>query len=188
VDEGSRVLDIGCGDGELLDHLIERKGIDGAGIELTQGNIVSCVRRGISVVQADIDKGLTALPDQSYDYVILSMTLQVIKKPDYVLQEMLRVGKKCIVSFPNFGFWMVRAKSSVLGRAPVTRNLPYAWWVSPNVHVLSIKDFREYCAERSIQIEREIPLNRKGLVWTARMWPNLMADEAVFVIARHQGS
>ncbi|MCL4691246.1 MAG: homoserine O-acetyltransferase [Candidatus Hydrogenedentes bacterium] len=184
VDEGSRVLDIGCGDGELLDQLIERKGVDGAGMELAQGNIVSCVRRGISVVQADIDKGLPTLPDQSYDYVILSMTLQVIKKPDYVLQEMLRVGKKCIVSFPNFGFWKVRAKTLAMGRAPVTRNLPYAWWVSPNRHVLSIKDFREYCAERSIRIERELPLNRKGLVWTARMWPNMLADEAVFVIAK----
>ncbi|MCC6698063.1 MAG: homoserine O-acetyltransferase [Candidatus Hydrogenedentes bacterium] len=184
VDEKSRVLDIGCGDGELLEQLIAHKGVDGTGIELAQGNIVSCVRRGISVVQADIDKGLTPLPDGSYDYVILSMTLQVIKRPDYVLQEMLRVGKKCIVSFPNFGFWKVRAKSLLMGRAPVTRNLPYAWWVSPNRHVLSIKDFREYCAERSISIEREIPLNRKGLVWTARMWPNMLADEAVFVITR----
>ncbi len=184
VDEGSRVLDIGCGDGELLDQLIERKGVVGEGIELAQGNIVSCVRRGISVMQADIDRGLTPLPDQSYDYIILSMTLQVIKRPDYVVQEMLRVGKKCIVSFPNFGFWKVRAKTFCLGKAPVTRNLPYAWWVSPNRHVLSIKDFREYCAERNFRIEREIPLNRKGLVWTARMWPNMLADEAVFVITR----
>ncbi|HRI87239.1 MAG TPA: homoserine O-acetyltransferase [Candidatus Hydrogenedentes bacterium] len=182
VAEGSRVLDIGCGDGELLEQLIHHKGVDAAGIELSQGNIVSCVRRGISVVQQDIDKGLTTLPDHSYDFVILSMTLQVIKKPDYVLQEMLRVGKKCIVSFPNFGFWKVRAKSLLLGRAPVTRNLPYAWWLSPNRHVLSIKDFREYCRERNFRIEREFPLNRRGLVWSAHIWPNMLADEAVFVI------
>lgn len=182
VDQGSKVLDIGCGDGELLDQLIHVKGVHGTGIELSQGNIVSCVRRGISVIQADIDKGLAWLPENVYDYVILSMTLQVIKKPDYVLQEMLRVGKKCIVSFPNFGFWKVRAKSLLQGRAPVTRNLPYAWWLSPNRHVLSIKDFREYCRERNIRIEREIALNRRGLVWSAHIWPNMMADEAVFVI------
>lgn len=185
VDEGSRVLDIGCGDGELLDQLIHYKGVDDTGIELSQGNIVSCVRRGISVIQQDIDKGLTTLPDQSFDFVILSMTLQVIKKPDFVLQEMLRVGKKCIVSFPNFGFWKVRAKSVVLGRAPVTRNLPYAWWLSPNRHVLSIKDFRDYCRERNFRIEREIPLNKRGWVWSGELWPNMFADEAVFVITSH---
>ena len=150
---------------------------------MSQGNIVSCVRRGISVIQQDIDKGLTTLPDQSFDFVILSMTLQVIKKPDFVLQEMLRVGKKCIVSFPNFGFWKVRAKSLVLGRAPVTRNLPYAWWLSPNRHVLSIKDFRDYCRQRNFRIEREFPLNKRGWVWSGHLWPNMLADEAVFVIS-----
>jgi homoserine O-acetyltransferase len=184
VDEGSRVLDIGCGDGELLERLILSRRVDGRGLELSQGNIVSCVRRGISVVQADVDKGLEALPDGSFDYVILSMTLQVIRRPEYVMNEMLRVGKKCIVSFPNFGFWKVRAQTILLGRAPVTRNLPYSWHRTPNRHVLSIKDFREYCAEHAVRIEQEIPLNRKGLVWSARLWPNLLADEAVFVISR----
>lgn len=179
VDEGARVLDIGCGDGELLHRLIAQKNVKAMGLELAQGNIVTCVRRGISVVQADIDKGFDALPDQSYDYVILSMTLQAIKKPELVISEMLRVGKRCVVSFPNFGFWKVRAKTAMLGRAPVTRNLPYAWYVSPNRHVLSIKDFREFCSNRNIRIVREIAL--PGVA--ARFWPNLLADEAVFVIA-----
>ncbi|MBI5092267.1 MAG: homoserine O-acetyltransferase [Candidatus Hydrogenedentes bacterium] len=183
VDEGSRVLDIGCGDGELLCRLIAEKNVNGMGLEVSQGNIVSCVRRGISVVQADVDKGLSALPDQSYDYVILSMTLQVIRKPEVAIREMLRVGKKCIISFPNFGFWKVRGKVLIYGQAPVTRNLPFAWYVSPNRHVLSIKDFRHFCEVHNARIETEIPLGPRGAGWSAKLWPNLFADEAVFVIS-----
>lgn len=182
VEEGSRVLDIGCGDGELLQKLIAEKRVHAQGIEKAQGNIVTCVRRGVSVVQADVDQGLNALPDQSYDYVILSMTLQVIEKPQLVINEMLRVGKKCIISFPNFGFWKVRAKTLLLGRAPVTRNLPYSWYVTPNRSMLSIKDFRDYCHRHDIRIETEIPLGPGGGILTTRVWPNLFADEAVFVI------
>ncbi|HOE65660.1 MAG TPA: homoserine O-acetyltransferase [Candidatus Hydrogenedentes bacterium] len=179
VPEGSRTLDIGCGDGELLHKLIARKRVNGMGIELSQGNAISCVRRGISVVQADVDKGLSAIPDKSYDYVILSMTLQVIEKPGFVLAEMLRAGKKCIISFPNFGYWKVRAKTMLLGKAPVTRSLPFAWHTSPNRHVLSIKDFRDYCASHDIAIELELALAGRGPV---RACPNLLADEALFVI------
>lgn len=183
VDEGSRVLDIGCGDGELLARLIVNKHVLGQGLELAQGNIISCVRRGLSVVQADVDEGLEDVPDQSYDWVILSMTLQVVRRPDVVISEMLRIGKRCIISFPNFAFWKVRGSLLVTGHAPVTRNLPYSWYSSPNRHVLSIKDFRHYCKTHSIHVEKEIPLSSKGTVWSARLWPNLFADEAVFVIS-----
>ena len=184
IEPGSRVLDIGCGDGELLSELILQRDVEGLGIELDQKNIVDCVQRGIKVVQADIDNGLSGLPDQSYDYVILSMTLQVIQKPDVVIREMLRVGRKCIVSFPNFAFWKVRLKSLFYGRAPVTRSLPYAWYVSPNRHVLSIKDFRHFCRTHNARILREIPLAGKGAtgVRPAEFWPNMMAEEAIFVI------
>jgi homoserine O-acetyltransferase len=188
VDEGSRVLDIGCGDGELLVRLIAERGVEGIGIELAQGNIISCVRRGISVIQADVDQGLADIPDQSFDWVILSMTLQVVKHPDIVISEMLRIGKKCIISFPNFGFWKVRAKLLLHGRAPVTRNLPYAWYMTPNRHVLSIDDFRHFCATHGIHVEREIPLSRRGFGWSAWLWPNLLADEAVFVISNGNGA
>jgi homoserine O-acetyltransferase len=188
VDHGSRVLDVGCGDGELLFKLISEKNVIGVGLELAQGNIVTCVRRGVSVIQADVDKGLGTFPDHGFDYVILSMTLQVIQKPEPVIREMLRVGGKCIVSFPNVGFWKARAKLLVSGRAPVTRSLPYAWDVSPNRHVLSVKDFRQFCATHNIRIEREIPLSRRGFVWSARLWPNLLADEAVFVISSNSSS
>jgi homoserine O-acetyltransferase/O-succinyltransferase len=180
VGEGSRVLDIGCGDGALLNKLIAEKNVDGVGVELSQGNVVSCVRRGVPVIQADINKGLGAIPDKSYDYVILSMTLQVISETEKVLNEMLRVGKRCIISFPNFGYWKVRANLLLRGRAPVTRNLPYSWHTTPNRHVLSIRDFRTFCHNRAIRIEREIPLGGGG---TVGFWRNMLAEEALFVIA-----
>ena len=183
VEPGSRVLDIGCGDSELLCKLIAQKEVQGMGLELSQGNVVTSIRRGISVVQADIDQGLSALPYQSFDYVILSMTLQVVKKPDLVLQEMLRVGKKCIVSFPNFAHWKVRLMTAISGRAPVTRNLPYAWYQTPNRYVLSIADFRNFCDDLKIHIEKEIPLYRKGVV---SFLPNLRAEEALYVITANR--
>lgn len=183
VEEGSRVLDIGCSDGELLKRLIIQKNIQGMGLEVNQGNVTACTRRGIRAVQADVDQGLSAVPDQSFDYAILSMTLQVIERPEFVINEMLRVGKRCIVSFPNFGFWKVRAKTVLRGKAPVTRSMPYAWHLSPNRHVVSIKDFREFCATHNIHIEQEIPLGPRGAAFTTRLWPNLFADEALFVIS-----
>jgi len=183
VEPGSRVLDIGCGDGVLLCKLIHGKNVDGMGIELSQANVIECVRCGIPVIHADIDKGLSGLPDQSFDYVVLSMTLQVIENPETAIKEMLRVGKRCIVSFPNFAFWKVRAKALLLGQAPVTRNLPYAWHVSPNRHVLSIKDFRRFCQAHNAEIIKEIAISSHGrTVRTAGLWPNLLADEALFVI------
>lgn len=183
VDEGSRVLDVGCGDGELLARLVARKDVQGMGLELAQGNVVSCVRRGISVVQADINQGLGALPDESFDYVLLSMTLQVIEKPELAVREMLRVGRRCIVSFPNFGHWRARLQAALGGRAPVTRGLPYSWYETPNRHVLSIEDFRHFCAKMGVTIEREIPLGSHG---EARVLPNLFAEEALYVLRAGQ--
>ncbi len=180
VEEGTRVLDVGSGSGELLCRLNRDRKTRGLGLELSQDHVASAIGCGISVVQADIDRGLGALPDQSFDYAILSMTLQVIQKPDLVLKEMLRVGKKCIVSFPNFGLWRVRVKTLMQGRAPVTRNLPYSWYQSPNRHVLSIKDFRSFCEQLGIRIEKELPLTADGV---APIWPNLFAEEAVYVIS-----
>jgi len=180
---GSRVLDIGCGDGELLTRLAQQKQIDGTGIELDERNIIRCVERGISVIQADIDKGLSAIPSQSYDYVTLSMTLQVIKEPEFAIREMLRVGKKCIISFPNFAYWKIRAILALTGKAPITRNLPYSWYSTPNRSVLSVKDFRQFCDNHNIRIEQEIPLTSSGSGRAARMFPNLFADEAVYVVS-----
>ena len=183
VQEGSRVLDIGCGDGELLYRLISQKQVDGMGLEKAQGNVVNCVRRGISVVQADVDEGLGAFPDQSYDYVILSMTLQVIKRPQLVLNEMLRIGKRCIVSFPNFGFWKIRAKILLQGRAPITRGLPYEWHVNPNRNLITINDFLDFCRMHNTEVEQIIYLSGRGKPAPAQWWANLLAEEAVFVLS-----
>ncbi len=179
VEPGSRVLDIGCGHGALLCRLEQEKNVRGMGLELDQDSVVSAIECGIALVQADIDKGLSALPDQCFDYVVLGMTLQVLQKPSLVLREMLRVGKKCIVSFPNFGLWRVRLALLLNGRAPVTNNLPYSWHNSPNRHVLTVKDFRDFCASLDITIEREIPLTACGI---SRFWPNLLAEEALYVL------
>lgn len=189
VEEGARVLDIGCGDGELLCELIRKKKVEGLGVELDEAKVVACIQRGISVVHGDIDKGLSPYPDQSFDYAVLSMTLQVIDNPELVIQETLRVAKKAIVSFPNFGFWKVRAKSLLLGKAPVTRNMPYPWYRTPNRHVLSIKDFREFCRGRNFSIEKEIAIYSHGRgLRDVKLWPNLFADEAVFVIGNSRGA
>ncbi|NLN94345.1 MAG: homoserine O-acetyltransferase [Candidatus Hydrogenedens sp.] len=182
VEENSRVLDAGCGEGELLCSLQRRKNIVGVGIELDQEKVIRAIGCGIHVIQANLDKGLVELPDDSFDYVVLSMTLQVVKNPALALKEMLRVGKKCIVTFPNFGHWRVRANLAFKGRAPVTPNLPYSWYDSPNRHVLTIKDFREFCRKLDIAIEKEIVLNADG---QTSFMPNLFAEEAVYVLKKN---
>jgi homoserine O-acetyltransferase/O-succinyltransferase len=180
VDEGSRVLDIGCSEGELLCRLQRSKSITGLGMEVDQEKVARCIACGIAAIHGDIDKGLQQLPDNSFDYVLLSMTLQVIKKPDLALKEMLRVGKKCIVSFPNFGHWRVRSTLIFQGRAPVTAHLPYAWHESPNRHVLTIRDFRDFCHKLNIGIEKEIFLHSEG---ETGFLPNLRAEEALYVLS-----
>ncbi len=181
VDGGCRVLDVGCGEGDLLCRLQRRRNIIGLGIEVDQEKVVRAIGCGISVIHANIDKGLAELPDDSFDYVILSMTLQVIKNPALALKEMLRVGRKCIVTFPNFGHWRVRAELAFQGRAPVTARLPHTWHESPNRHVLTIKDFRAFCAQFDFSIEKEIFLHENG---RARVLPNLRADEALYVLRK----
>lgn len=181
VDENSRVLDVGCGEGELLCRLQRRRNVTGLGIEVDQEKVIRAIACGINVIHANIDKGLAELPDDSFDYVILSMTLQVLKNPALALKEMLRVGKKCIVTFPNFGHWRVRAELAFLGRAPVTSQLPHSWHESPNRHVLTVRDFRAFCAQFQFGIEKEIFLHDNG---QTRVLPNLRAEEALYVLRK----
>src|SRR5436853_6233877 len=142
VERGSKVLDVGCGDGDLL-QLLERRGIDGRGIELSREGVNRCVAKGLAVIQGDADTDLANYPDDAFDYVILSQTLQATRQPRVVLEHMLRIGRRAIVSFPNFGHWRIRLQVGIGGHMPHTDNLPYSWWEAPNIHVRTIKHSRE---------------------------------------------
>lgn len=152
VQPESRVLDLGCGDGALLNNLIRKKSVKGFGVEISREGIAACIARGLPVYQGDIDQGLSDHGDQSFDYVILSHTLQAIHRPRFVLEEMLRVGRKIIVSFPNFGHWRVRALLGFGGRMPRSKLLPYAWHDTPNIHLCTVLDFQDLCRDMEIQI------------------------------------
>ena len=181
VEADSSVLDLGCGDGELLTRLIQEKRVRAQGIELSEQAIHQCVAGGLSVFQEDIDTGLAEFADKSFDYVILNQTFQQVKKPDFVLQEALRVGKKSIVGFPNFVHFRARFQIFFHGRVPVTSALPYEWYDTPNLHFLSIADFTEYCEKRRVRIEQAeyIKGDRK-----VRFLPNLFAETGLFLLSK----
>jgi methionine biosynthesis protein MetW len=180
VKAGASVLDLGCGDGELLTRLIQEKQVRAQGIELSEQAIHQCVARGVSVFQEDIDAGLAEYSDKSFDYVILNQTFQQVKKPDFVLHEALRVGKQSIVGFPNFVHFRARFQIFFHGKVPVTPSLPYEWYDTPNLHFLGIADFREYCKKRQIRIEQAeyVAGNRR-----VRFLPNLFADIGLFLLS-----
>jgi methionine biosynthesis protein MetW len=174
------VLDLGCGDGELLSLLVNEKCIHAQGIELSDRAIHHCVASGLNVFQQDIDTGLSEYADKSFDYVILNQTLQQVKNPDYVLKEALRVGRKVIVGFPNFVNLSSRSQIFFKGRVPVTKSLPYQWYDTPNLHFLGIADFKEYCKKRGFKIEDSAFIRKNGKVG---LFPNLFADLGLFLLS-----
>ncbi|MDP1962298.1 MAG: methionine biosynthesis protein MetW [Reyranella sp.] len=181
----TRALDIGCGDGALLAYLVNFKRVDARGMELSQAGVNACVANGLSVIQGDADADLRAYPDAAFDYVILGQTLQATREPREVLRQMLRVGKRAIVSFPNFAHWQVRLRMMFGGRMPQTTSLPYKWYDTPNIHLCSIDDFRALCDDMGVRIERAIVLNSKSR--PIRMPPplaNLFGEQAVFMLKR----
>jgi methionine biosynthesis protein MetW len=181
VESKSRVLDLGCGDGELIALLAKDKEAVVQGIELDEAAIYNCVEKGLSVFHLDIDSGLRDYPDQSFDYVILNQTMQEARKADFVIQEALRVGKKVIVGFPNFANIQARLMLFLQGRAPITASLPYRWYNTPNLHFLSISDFKDFCADKNIKILDAYYLGSNSLV---KFLPNLFALNAIFLITR----
>lgn len=184
VEKGSKVLDLGCGEGDLLKMLVEKKACSGVGVEIDQNNAVCAIEKGLSVIQGDIDEGLKDFSDNSFDYVILNQTLQLTEKPDYVIKEMLRVGKKVVVSFPNFGYWKVRLYLLFQGKMPKSNILPFEWFDTPNIHLLTIKDFFVFCKNQKIKILEQIYMNKAKKVYGffSSVKVNLFAEEAMFVL------
>lgn len=181
VPDGARVLDIGCGDGQLLAWLRDTKGVEGRGIELDAEDVASAVGRGLAVVQGDADTDLADYPDAAFDVVILSNALQAMQRPAAVLAQLVRIGRHAIVSFPNFGHWRVRLSLTLGGRMPVTRSLPVSWHETPNIHFCTISDFEALAAEMGLTVERRAGLAKGRQV---AIWPNLTADTGVFVLRR----
>jgi methionine biosynthesis protein MetW len=181
VEPQTKVLDLGCGEGELLQWLADHKGVQGRGVEISGAKVQRAIARGVSVFQSDIDEGLADYPDQAFDYVILSQTLQETHHPRQVLREMLRVGRRGIVAFPNFGHWRVRISMLLSGRAPRTSLFPYEWYESPNIHFLTVDDFEHLAALEKMVVERRYFLAGRRKVG---LLPNLMAEVAVFLVSR----
>jgi methionine biosynthesis protein MetW len=180
IPKEASVLDLGCGDGELLSLLISEKQVHAQGVELNETSIHRCVAQGLSVFQQDIDTGLSEYADNSFDYVILNQTLQQVKRPDFALKEALRVGKKVIIGFPNFV--QASARLQILrGRVPVTKALPYEWYDTPNLHFLSIADFKAYCKKRNLHIEDSAFIRKNNKI---RLLPNLFAEIGLFLLSK----
>ena len=187
VEKNTRVLDVGCGDGTLMDFLKDNKKIDVRGIEISKNNVQKCVEKGLTVIEGDAEKDLIQFPDRSFDFVILSQTLQAFLNPEIVINELLRVGKKAIVTIPNFGFWKVRLQLLIKGTMPITKTLPDEWHNTPNLHMCSIKDFFNFCNNRKIKLDKSLALNNEKTSSISNInlnIKNLSAELGIFLIEK----
>ena len=187
IENKSKALDVGCGDGELIKYLIDNKTKDIRGLEISKESVQNCLSKGLSVIEGNAENDLMQFPNHSFDYVILSQTLQAFLNPDKVIKELLRVGKKAIVTIPNFGHWKVRIKLLINGTMPLTKNLPYEWHNTPNLHMCTIKDFFVFCEKRNIKIFRSLALNQDKIseIDIKNLnYKNLMSDLGIFLIEK----
>lgn len=183
IESGSTVLDLGCGDGELLEYLVAEKGVHGMGVDIDLDKIVACARKGIPVVQKDLNGSLECFETGSYDYVIVSQTIHQLKEPDRMMAEILRIGRRAIVSFPNFGHYSLRLQLFVSGRMPKSSALPFEWYRTPNIHLMTIADFETFCRERGLRILRRVDISRRR--FRRRLfWPNLLSEGTVLLLGR----
>ena len=181
IESGSKVMDLGCGNGRLLKHLQLTKDVSGYGVELNSDNVTECINNGVNVIQINLDKGLDHFDSDSFDYVVLSLTLQAMRHPKVLLEEMLRVGKQGIVTFPNFAYWRNRTQIGLRGSMPVSKELPHKWYDTPNIHLCTIKDFEQLCDELGFIIESFIAVNRTGRNGLGlKILPNLFGEIALF--------
>ena len=185
VPQGARVLDLGCGDGTLLAALAAQKQVTGYGLEIDSDGISRCLEKGVDVIEQDLDQGLTNIPDDTFDLVIMTQALQVLRRPDLMLDEMLRVANECIIAFPNFAWWRHRLSLGLKGRMPVSRSLPHAWYDTPNIHLSTFRDFADLCRQQGHTITDQAVGNgnREGQ-WRHRRWPNLFGQDAIFRVKR----
>lgn len=185
IEPGSKVLDLGCGNGEFLQRLQQERDVCGLGLEIDPDKITAAVARGLNIVEQDMDAGMENFPDQSFDTVVMAHALQAVHFPDRVLDEMLRIGRQGIVTFPNFAHWSCRLYLGTRGRMPVSRFMPYNWYDTPNIHFCTVKDFEALCAERGIHIRaRDMVGNTERKPLLASAWPNLFAVTAIYLISR----
>jgi methionine biosynthesis protein MetW len=186
IPDGAKVLDLGCGNGALLSHL-QQRGVTGYGLEIDNSRFAECIQAGVNVIQSDLDEGLSQFADQSFDYVVLSQTLQAIKRPDFLLREIIRVGKKGIIGFPNFGYWQCRVQLALGGRMPVSKTLPNAWYETPNIHLCTIQDFERLCADHHLTVlDHSIVNHEHKDTLGIRLLPNLFGQTAVYLVQHHQ--
>ena len=187
IEKNTRVLDVGCGDGTLMEYLKHNKEIDIRGIEISKDNVQKCLSKGLAVIEGDAEKDLLQFPDSSFDFVILSQTLQAFLSPEIVIKELIRVGKKAIVTIPNFGFWKVRLHLLIKGTMPITKNLPDEWYNTPNLHMCTIKDFYNFCENREIKLDKSLALQNEKISSINEFnlnVKNLSAELGIFLIKR----
>ena len=185
IEKNTRVLDVGCGDGILMEYLKYNKEIDIRGIEISKDNVQKCLSKGLTVIEGDAEKDLLQFPDSSFDFVILSQTLQAFLNPEIVIKELLRVGKKAIVTIPNFGFWKVRLHLLIKGTMPITKNLPDEWYNTPNLHMCTIKDFYNFCQNKKIKLDKSLALHNEKISSINKLnlnTKNLSAELGIFLI------